>query len=86
MPRCRLGQTTLFTVHIFPGILEVTLELDQPIRESLIGSPRLGAAFKAALHAKATTEHMRLQNQTDVRGFGKLDRRKSRTVTAHQTE
>jgi len=84
-PRYRLGETTLFIAHIFPGMLEASIEVDSSACEKLLASPKTGAAFKAALRRARTKGQPRmvrvpLPTRDDIRTFAREVRRKGKIV------
>lgn len=76
-PRYRLGNETIFTVHLLPGILEATVEVDAARREKLLASTKLAAGVKAVIRdaspqGGATRARFRLSNGRAVRSFAKF--------------
>lgn len=76
-PRYCVGSHILFSAHIGPGRLGVTMELDAAEREKLLASKRLGAGMKAAIQSPAPDRSVarvsvRLRSRSDVRALAKL--------------
>jgi hypothetical protein len=91
VPRYRLGETTLFTAHIFPGVLEATIEVAGPWRANLLASRKLSREFKeliqnTASHVGVVTLRVVLGDQKAVRAFSQVVRLKSRFVAIHPTQ
>lgn len=88
-PRYRVGEQTLFTVHVLPGLLEASVDLEALLREKLLESLRVAAPLKETIrnspvrHGTARTR-VRLANRADVRSFANLVLVKSKSVAAQQ--
>ncbi len=87
VPRYRLGESTLCMVRIMPGLLEATVELDHPLREKLLASPRVTAGIKMAIRSASLDESsapvlFQLANQATVRAFANVVLFKAKFVSA----
>ncbi len=82
-PRYKLGEQVLCTAHILPGILEASLELEAPLRESVLNSPRVAAVIREAVRRAPVAPgvvalRLRLSNASLVRSFATIVIMKSR--------
>lgn len=82
VPRYRLGNEVLFVAHIFPGMLEATLYLEESLCGKLLKSPAVSAHMKNAIRAapvlhREAAVRVRLRNASLVRSFAKLVLEKS---------
>ena len=76
-PRYRRGEEVLFTAHILPAALEVTLTLDAGERLRLLSSPRLSSTMKHFIQRTPMVEgqvsvRVRLNSRVAVREFASL--------------
>jgi len=84
-PRYCIGQATLFGVFIRPGALEGVMTLESPLCERLLGSARIAARIRDAIHSSSSgadvvTLRLPLRNSSDVRSFANLVILKSKAV------
>ncbi len=84
-PRYRLGEATLFSVTIRPGVLEVALPLDAALRERVLKSPRVARFIKQVIESgqaegDAMGLAMRLATLAQVRAFARVVLLKSRSA------
>ncbi len=91
VPRYRVGQKTLLTVHIYPGVVEANLELQEPLREKLVAARNLGRELPAAIRetpasGPVTMVRVRLGSRGTVRALGRAVRLRSRFVALDETK
>lgn len=84
-PRYRLGETTLFIAHIFPGRVEASIELEASWKRELLASPRVSTWLKTEIRkapssAPTVVLHVLLPTRAAVRSFAQLVAIKSRVV------
>jgi len=82
LPRYKAGEQVLFSAHILPGALEASIELEAPLRDRALASPRVAAGIKEALRRAALAPEgnvrLRLSSASLVRSFARLVLMKSR--------
>lgn len=84
-PRYLMGGLKLFSVSIRPGLLEVTLPLDETLRQRLLAAPRVRAEIKKALEKienPASELTLPLSDRAAVRAFSKLVLIRGKSIAA----
>lgn len=85
-PRYSAGGQVLFSAHILPGALDVSLALDAGQRENILESPGISAEIRRAIDETPgsgdATVWIRLANRATVTSFSNLVRFRFRNPTA----
>ncbi len=82
-PRYRLGEITLFVVRILPGFLEAIMDLETSEREALLVTKGMSRELRDVLQRPleqhdGTVLRLRLENRSQVRGWARLVKTRSR--------
>jgi len=88
-PRYRVGEKALFTAHIFPGRLEVAMDIEGPLREKLLAAHAVAVRIKRALGSASgsgASIRVALSNRADARSFARLVRWKSKFQESAERE
>ncbi len=85
VPRYCRRDKILCMVRILPGLLEAEVELERPLCENLLASPRVAAGIKKAMRSASLDEssacvRVQLADQATARAFASLVLLKSKYV------
>ena len=77
VPRYSVGSQQLFTAHIEPGRLAVTLAIDQRLRQGLAASANIGPGIKSAVETASADDgramvRIELPTVATIRSFAHL--------------